>query len=82
MLRAFIEDNGSAEYDKSMQKLECRSEIMCSCKPSILVVDDDPFNLQIEEYLLENELKKHMSEVTVKKILHTAIDGDIAVDLI
>lgn len=55
---------------------------MCSCKPSILVVDDDPFNLQIEEYLLENELKKHMSEVTVKKILHTAIDGDIAVDLI
>ena len=55
---------------------------MCCCKPSILVVDDDPFNVDIEEFLLENELKKSMSEAAVRKILHNARDCDIAVNLV
>lgn len=81
VLQVFDDENCS-EYDKRLEKIECRSEIMCSCKPSILIVDDDPFNLKIESFMVEKELKKFMGDDAVKKIVQQATDGTIAVDLV
>ena len=77
-----IEKVDCSFYNKRLEKIECRSEIMCSCKPSILIVDDDPFNLKIESFMVEKELKKFMGDDAVKKIVQQATDGTIAVDLV
>ena len=57
-----------------------RSQIICNCKPSILVVDDNAFNLSIQMEIIENQLNQDLDNMDF--FIEKANDGTVAVEMI
>lgn len=55
---------------------------MCQCKPSILVVDDNPFNLEMQSNIIEMVLNTKLNSSNSEEQIQQANDGTVAVELI
>ena len=72
------------EIDNKQNELkrEFNSVRSCNCKATILVVDDSPFNLDIQTELIQDYLNECLGIENGLDFIHQANDGTIAVDLV